>query len=105
MCCEPNHETRTPEANPGVLPKHTLKSKLVTLAATWRAILAVAGGGGSSSINPPPPPPPTPEWVFVGNLFGNISGFSAAWGQPEPIPGWSLPVPFQFPSLLNNFAG
>jgi DNA-binding beta-propeller fold protein YncE len=99
MRCEPNHETRSPEANPGVLPKHTLKSKLVTLAATWLGILAVACGGGSSSINPPPPPVAN-EWFFVGNLSGNISGFSAASGKLEPISGSSI----MFPSFLTNFA-
>jgi len=104
MRCEPNHEGRSPEANRGVPPKHALKPKLVIVAATWLAILAVACGGGSSSINPPPPPPVTPEWFFVGNASGNISGFSAASGKLEPIPGSSITLPLLFPSLVTNFA-
>jgi 6-phosphogluconolactonase len=105
MRCEPNHETRSPEANPGVLPKHTLKSKLAALAATLLVALAVACGGGNSSINPPPPPPPAAnEWFFVGNFSGNISGFSAASGKLEPISGSSITFPFQVPSFLTNFA-
>ncbi|PYT65146.1 MAG: hypothetical protein DMG39_30080, partial [Acidobacteria bacterium] len=49
-------------------PKHTLKPKLVILAATWLAIFAVACGGGSSSTNPPPPT--ALEWFFVESFSG-----------------------------------
>jgi len=102
MRCEPNHETRSPEAHPVGLPKHTLKPKLAALAATLLAALAVACGGGSSSINPPPPPPPAAnEWFFVGNFSGTIGGFSAASGKLEPITGSSITLS---PSFLTNFA-
>jgi DNA-binding beta-propeller fold protein YncE len=101
MRCEPNHETRGPEASPGVPPKQTRKPKLVILAATWLAIFAAACGGGSLSVLPPPV---ANEWFFVENASGNISGFSAASGKLEPIPGSSITFPLLFPSLVTNFA-
>jgi len=73
---------------------------LVALAATLLAALAVACNGGSSSINPPPPPAAN-ERFFVGNFSGNISGFTAASGKLEPIPGSSITFS---PSFLTNFA-
>ena len=102
MRCEPNQEARGPEAIPGIPWKQTLTPKLVTLAATWLAVFAVACSGGSSSINPPPPPPPAAnEWFFVGNFSGTIGGFSAASGKLDPITGSSITFS---PSFLTNFA-
>jgi DNA-binding beta-propeller fold protein YncE len=54
-------------------------------------------GGGSSQTNPPPPA--ANEWFIVENFSGNVSGFRAASGRLEPIPGSSV----MFPSLLTNF--
>jgi DNA-binding beta-propeller fold protein YncE len=60
--------------------------------------LAACNGGGSSSM--PPPPAVTPEWFFVENVSGNVSGFSASSGRLTPIPGSSVLFPF----ALTNFA-
>lgn len=106
MRCEPNHEARSPEGNSGAPPKHTLKQKLVILAATWLAIFAVACGGGSSSTNPPPPT--ALEWFFVESFSGQVEGFSAPSGHLEPIPGSSVSFVPASPSppltLLTAFA-
>ena len=106
MRCEPNHEARSPEGNSGAPPKHTLKPKLVILAATWLAIFAVACGGGSSSTNPPPPT--ALEWFFVESFSGQVEGFSAPSGHLEPIPGSSVSFVPASPSppltLLTAFA-
>jgi DNA-binding beta-propeller fold protein YncE len=103
MRCEPNTSGLKRETVPDVARKHSVRSKLAALAATALVALAVACGGGSSSMNPPPPPGAN-EWFFVGNFSGNISGFSAASGKLEPIPGsaitFSLPAPFS----LHHFA-
>ncbi len=96
MRCEPNHEAWSPQGNSGVPPKHTLKPKLVILAATWLAIFAVACGGGTSSTNPPP------------SFSGQVEGFSAPSGHLEPIPGSSVSFVPASPSppltLLTAFA-
>src|SRR3989442_4423085 len=100
MRCEPNTSGLKQETAPDVVRKHSVRSKLAALAATSVAALAVACNGGSSSINPPPPPAAN-ERFFVGNFSGNISGFSAASGKLEPIPGSSITFS---PSFLTNFA-
>jgi hypothetical protein len=76
-----------------------VKQKLLTLAAAWFATLAVGCGGGSSSMTPPPLPVAS-ERFFVENFSGNVSGFSAATGKLEPIPGSSA----MFPTALTKFA-
>ncbi len=100
MRCEPNTSGLKQETAPDVVRKRSVTSKLAALAATSLAALAVACNGGSSSINPPPPPAAN-ERFFVGNFSGNISGFSAASGKLEPIPGSSITFT---PSFLTNFA-
>jgi len=64
------------------------------------ALLALACGGGGGSVTGPPPPAATPEWFFVENFSGNVSGFSASSGKLAPIPGSSA----MFPFALTNFA-
>ena len=100
MRCEPNTSGLKQETAPDVVRKRSVRSKLAALAATSLAALAVACNGGSSSINPPPPPAAN-ERFFVGNFSGNISGFSAASGKLEPIPGSSITFS---PSFLTHFA-
>jgi len=100
MRCEPKTFGLKQETAPDVVRKHSVRSKLAALAATSLVALAVACNGGSSSINPPPPPAAN-ERFFVGNFSGNISGFSAASGKLEPIPGSSITFS---PSFLTNFA-
>ena len=100
MRCEPNTSMSKQKTAPDVVRKHSERSKLPALAATSLAALAVACNGGSSSINAPPPPAAN-ERFFVGNFSGNISGFSAASGKLEPIPGSSITFS---PSFLTNFA-
>jgi len=100
MPCEPNTSGLKQETAPDVVRKRSVRSKLAALAATSLAALAVACNGGSSSINPPPPPAAN-ERFFVGNFSGNISGFSAASGKLEPIPGSSITFS---PSFLTHFA-
>ena len=100
MRCEPNTSMSKQKTAPDVVRKHSVRSKLPALAATSLAALAVACNGGSSSINAPPPPAAN-ERFFVGNFSGNISGFSAASGKLEPIPGSSITFS---PSFLTNFA-
>jgi len=100
MRCEPKTSGLKQDTTPDVVRKHSVRSKLAALAATSLVALAVACNGGSSSINPPPPPAAN-ERFFVGNFSGNISGFSAASGKLEPIPGSSITFS---PSFLTNFA-
>ncbi len=100
MRYEPNTSGLKQETAPDVVRKRSVTSKLAALAATSLVALAVACNGGSSSINPPPPPAAN-ERFFVGNFSGNISGFSAASGKFEPIPGSSITFT---PSFLTNFA-
>jgi DNA-binding beta-propeller fold protein YncE len=104
MRCEPKASGLKQEITPDVARRQSVKPKLAALAAMLLVAMAVGCGGGSSSINPPPPPQATPEWFFVGNFSGNISGFSAASGKLEAIPGSSITFPFQVPSFLTNFA-
>lgn len=100
MRCEPKTSGLKQDTTPDVVRKPSVRSKLAALAATSLVALAVACNGGSSSINPPPPPAAN-ERFFVGNFSGNISGFSAASGKLEPIPGSSITFS---PSFLTNFA-
>ena len=75
------------------------------VAAAVAFLLAACNGGGSGAI---PVPAGAKEWFFVESFTGQVSGFSAASGQLEPIPG-SL-VSFVPPSpsppllLLTSFA-
>jgi DNA-binding beta-propeller fold protein YncE len=73
--------------------------KLAILAAALMAFCWVGCNGGGSSP-PPPPPVVTPEWFFVENFSGNVSGFSARSGKLAPIPGSSVMFPFG----VTNFA-
>src|SRR5258707_316548 len=100
MRCEPDTSGLKQETAPDVVRKRSVTSKLAALAATSLVALAVACNGGSSSINRPPPPAAN-ERFFVGNFSGNISGFSAASGKLEPIPGSSITFTASF---LTNFA-
>ena len=101
MRCEPKASGLKQETTPDVARRQSVKPKLAALAAMLLGAMAVGCGGGSSSINPPPPPQVTPEWFFVGNFSGNISGFSAASGKLEAISGSSITLS---PSFLTNFA-
>src|SRR5258708_2836715 len=100
MRCEPDTSGLKQETAPDVVRKRSVTSKLAARADTQRAALAVDCNGGSSSINPPRPPAAN-ERFFVGNFSGNISGFSAASGKLEPIPGSSIRFS---PSFLTHFA-
>jgi hypothetical protein len=77
------------------------KLAIFTVVLTTFSFVA-CNGGGSSQTNPPPPV--ANEWFFVENFSGNVSGFSAASGRLEPIPGSSIMFTLMFPSLLSNFA-
>ncbi len=76
---------------------------LVTAAAAFS--LAACNGGGSTVI---PVPAGAKEWFFVESFTGRVSGFSAASGQLEPIPGSSVSFVPPSPSppllLLTSFA-
>src|SRR5258708_11194069 len=100
MRCEPDTSGLKQETAPDVVRKRSVTSKLAARADTQRAALAVDCNGGSSSINAPPPPAAN-ERFFVGNFSGNISGFSAASGKLEPIPGSSITFTASF---LTHFA-
>jgi hypothetical protein len=67
--------------------------KVAILAAALTTFSLVACNGGRSS-SAPPLPPATPEWFFVDNFSGNVSGFSASSGKLAPIPGSSAMFPF-----------
>jgi len=80
-----------------MLCENIRRVKVPALAATSLAALAVACNAEvlpsmrlSSGAN---------ERFFVGNFSGNISGFSAASGKLEPIPGSSITFS---PSFLTN---
>jgi len=79
---------------------------MATLPATLLvALLALSfiACGGRSSLSPPPPV--ASEWFFVGNFSGNVTGFSAASGRLQPIPGSSVTFPSAtFPLGITNFA-
>src|SRR5882762_2648277 len=76
------------------------RTKIAMFACELLALLALACGGGGGSVTGPPPPAATPEWFFVENFSGNVSGFSASSGKLAPIPGSSA----MFPFALTNFA-
>jgi WD40 repeat protein len=86
-----NPSDRMPRRGPEGLKFAILAVVLATFS------LVACNGGESSQTNPPPPA--ANEWFFVENFSGNVSGFSAASGRLEPIPGSSV----MFPSLLTNF--
>jgi len=65
------------------------KTKIAMFACELLALFALACGGGGGSVTGPPPPAATPEWFFVENFSGNVSGFSASSGKLAPIPGSS----------------
>jgi DNA-binding beta-propeller fold protein YncE len=73
-----------------------LQVAILAAALTTFSLVACHGGRSSSA----PPPPVTPEWFFVDNFSGNVSGFSASSGTLAPIPGSSA----MFPFALTNFA-
>ncbi len=70
---------------------------LAVIVAAFSAAACSSGGGPSMA----PPPQAAPEWFFVDNFSGDVSGFSASTGQLAPIPGSSSVV---FPLALTEFA-
>jgi len=62
----------------------------------YRAQMGPGGGGPM----PAPIPNASPEWFFVDNFSGDVSGFSVQSGKLEPIVGGSV----QFPLGLVRFA-
>jgi hypothetical protein len=71
------------------------KAAILAAALTTFSLIACNGGRSSST-----PPTGNPEWFFVDNFSGNVSGFSAGSGKLLPIPGSSAVFPF----ALTNFA-
>jgi len=100
MRCERMEVVFQQEGRLNIWPSIFTKTKIAMFACQSLALLALACGGGGGSVTGPPPPAATPEWFFVENFSGNVSGFSASSGKLAPIPGSSA----MFPFALTNFA-
>jgi len=103
MRWEPNNSHWSLESNSRIERRNLQAAKLMMLALTGVVTLVAACAGGTSGINPPPPQR-APEWFFVSNASGTVSGFSAASGRLEAIPGSAAQFPLTVPSLLTSFA-